>query len=54
LVGSSSFELHQGLSESLDDRFEKVYVPHWSFKESKELIPYLTLDDYDGKFLKNA
>jgi predicted AAA+ superfamily ATPase len=46
LLGSSSLELHQGLVESLAGRFEVTYVPHWSFKESKELVSDLTLDDY--------
>lgn len=46
LLGSSSLELHQGLSESLAGRYEKIYVPHWSFQESKELIPKLTLDEF--------
>lgn len=46
LLGSSSLELHQGLSESLAGRFEQIYVPHWSYQESKELRPGLTLDDY--------
>lgn len=46
LLGSSSLELHQGLSESLAGRFEMIYVPHWNFLESKELRKETTLDDY--------
>jgi len=46
LLGSSSLELHQGLSESLAGRFEYVYVPHWNYSESKELSPTLSLEDY--------
>jgi predicted AAA+ superfamily ATPase len=46
LLGSISLELHQGLSESLAGRYEKVYVPHWSYQESKELFPKLDLEDY--------
>jgi uncharacterized protein len=46
LLGSSSLELHQGLSESLAGRFELLYVPHWSYQESRELCPSLTLKDY--------
>lgn len=46
LLGSSSLELHQGLTESLAGRFEVTYVPHWSFKESKELRKETSLDDY--------
>ena len=46
LLGSSSLELHQGLTESLVGRYEKVYVPHWNFRESKELVPELTLKEY--------
>lgn len=46
LLGSSSLELHQGLTESLAGRFEMTYVPHWSFIESKELKKEISLDDY--------
>lgn len=46
LLGSSSLELHQGLSESLAGRFEQIYVPHWSYAETKELYPNLGLDEY--------
>jgi uncharacterized protein len=46
LLGSSSLELHQGLSESLAGRFEQIYVPHWSFQESKKLRLSLSLDEY--------
>ncbi|MFY7992562.1 MAG: ATP-binding protein, partial [Bacteriovoracaceae bacterium] len=46
LLGSSSLELHQGLSESLAGRFELTHVPHWNFQESKELKKETTIDDY--------
>jgi len=46
LLGSSSLELHSGLSESLAGRFELTYVPHWSWSESKELKSDVTLDEY--------
>jgi len=46
LLGSSSLELHQGLSESLAGRFELTPVYHWSFEETATLVPGLSLDDY--------
>lgn len=46
LLGSSSLELHQGLSESLTGRFELTQVMHWGFQESTELKKGLTFDDY--------
>jgi predicted AAA+ superfamily ATPase len=46
LLGSSSLELHQGLSESLAGRFEMTYVGHWGYQESKKLSPEMTLDNF--------
>jgi len=46
LLGSSSLELHHGLSESLAGRFEQIYVPHWNYQESKQLCENLSLDEY--------
>ncbi|MBI2335652.1 MAG: ATP-binding protein [Deltaproteobacteria bacterium] len=45
LLGSSSFNLQQGLTESLTGRFEVVRFYHWNFNESKKLYPF-TLQDY--------
>lgn len=33
LLGSSSLLIQKGLSESLGGRFEKIYLPHWSYRE---------------------
>jgi uncharacterized protein len=46
LLGSSSLELHQGLSESLAGRFELIHVTHWGWKESVTLKKNLTLNQY--------
>lgn len=46
LLGSSALELHTGLSESLVGRFERIFVPHWNFLESRELVPGLQLDQF--------
>jgi uncharacterized protein len=46
LLGSSSMDIHRGLSESLAGRFELIEVDHWNYSESKELKPKITLDDY--------
>jgi predicted AAA+ superfamily ATPase len=45
LLGSSSLEIHKGLTESLLGRYELILVPHWSFKESNELTG-LSFDDF--------
>lgn len=36
LLGSSSLQIQQGLSESLAGRFEAFPIPHWSFREIRE------------------
>ncbi len=46
LLGSISMDIHQGLSESLAGRFELTTVSHWSFLESKKLLPKLSLEQY--------
>lgn len=46
ILGSSSLELHQGLSESLAGRFETIFVPHWTYQESRELRSDLGLDEF--------
>ena len=45
LSGSSRLLLKQGLTESLQGRFELIYVPHWSFSEMKKAFGF-TLDEY--------
>ena len=34
ILGSSSFEIHQGLRETLAGRYELIRVPHWGRRES--------------------
>lgn len=36
LLGSSSLDLHRGLTESLTGRFQLIPAFHWNFKESNE------------------
>ena len=45
LLGSSSLQLHKGLTESMAGRFEIIHVPHWSFKECEEAFG-LSVDEY--------
>ena len=45
LLGSSQLLLQSGLSESLAGRFERMYIPHWSFTEMKEAFGY-SLEEY--------
>lgn len=45
LLGSSSLELQQGLSESLTGRFELIRAFHWNYLESQTAFGF-TLDDY--------
>ncbi len=35
LLGSASLKIQKGLTESLMGRYEKIYVPHWTFGECK-------------------
>lgn len=46
LLGSSSFEIHKGLSESLAGRFYLHKFYHWNFLDSRELKANLTLENY--------
>lgn len=45
LLGSSSFLLQQGLTESLAGRFETIYLGHWSYSEMKKAFD-LTPEQY--------
>ncbi|MBQ9283094.1 MAG: ATP-binding protein [Treponema sp.] len=45
LSGSSRLLLKEGLSESLQGRFELIQVPHWCYSEMKEAFGF-TLDEY--------
>lgn len=53
LCGSSSLQVHSGVSESLAGRFELVRMPHWSFSEMErcfdwDLDTYLYYGGYPG------
>ncbi len=55
LLGSSSLELHRGLSESLAGRFQLHRVHHWGPQESEEgyglnLDQYLRFGGYPGSY----
>jgi len=54
VLGSSSFEIQQGLKESLAGRYETLPVYHWSAAESDELgVPfeeYLIHGGYPGSY----
>lgn len=55
LLGSSSNELQQGLTESLTGRFESIRVYHWSFAEFREafrcnLEQFLIFGGYPASF----
>jgi predicted AAA+ superfamily ATPase len=45
LLGSSSLQLHHGLSESLAGRFELTRIYHWTFAELRDAFGY-DLDRY--------
>lgn len=45
LLGSSSLQLHRGLSESLAGRFELTRIYHWTFAELRDAFGY-DLDRY--------
>ncbi len=45
LSGSSRLLLMKGLSESLQGRFELIPVPHWSYREMKEVFGF-SLDEF--------
>lgn len=53
LCGSSSLQVHRGVSESLAGRFELIRMPHWSFCEMEscfgwDLFTYLFYGGYPG------
>jgi Predicted ATPase (AAA+ superfamily) len=53
ILGSSPWLMQKGLSESLAGRFETLPIPHWSFKEMKEIFGwslehYLYFGGYPG------
>ncbi len=60
ILGSSSFEIQQGLNESLAGRYEILRVRHWSAAESEKLgvafDQYLVQGGYPGSYrlMKNA
>lgn len=60
VLGSSSFEIQQGLKESLAGRYETLAVRHWNVAESAQLgvsfDQYLSQGGYPGsyRFMKNA
>ena len=37
--------MQQGLSESLDGRFEQIYLPHWTFQEMHDAFG-ISLDEF--------
>lgn len=45
LLGSAPLLLARGLTESLAGRFEKIYVPHWSFSEMRAAFGW-TLNEF--------
>jgi uncharacterized protein len=45
LLGSSRVLVQQGLTESLMGRFEKHYLPHWTFAEMQQAFD-ISLDEY--------
>jgi uncharacterized protein len=45
LSGSSRLLLEKGLTESLQGRFELIYIPHWSYAEMQEAFG-VSLDEY--------
>jgi predicted AAA+ superfamily ATPase len=45
LLGSSRVLVQQGLTESLMGRFEKHYMPHWTYTEMQEAFD-ISLDEY--------
>ncbi len=45
LSGSSRLLLAKGLSESLQGRFELIFLPHWSYREMKDVFGF-SLDEF--------
>lgn len=55
LLGSSSLEIHKGLTESLTGRFQLTQAFHWNFHESKEgyglnFEDFLKFGGYPGSY----
>ncbi len=55
LLGSSSLEIHKGLTESLTGRFQLIQAYHWNYLESKEgygldFEEYLRRGGYPGAY----
>ncbi len=55
LLGSSSLEIHQGLTESLTGRFQLIRAFHWNYLESKQgydlnFEEYLKFGGYPGSY----
>jgi predicted AAA+ superfamily ATPase len=55
LLGSSSLQLQEGLSESLTGRFQVIRAYHWGYNESNKLKKmslkdYLTFGGYPGSY----
>ena len=53
LLGSASLKIQKGLTESLVGRYEKIYVPHWTFNECQDcfgwsLREYILYGGYPG------
>ncbi|MDR1611029.1 MAG: ATP-binding protein [Candidatus Symbiothrix sp.] len=53
LMGSSSLQIQQGLTESLAGRFESLYIPHWTYPEMHDafgwnLEQYIWYGGYPG------
>lgn len=55
LLGSSSLEIHKGLTESLTGRFQLIQAYHWNFSESKQAYglnfnEFLKFGGYPGSY----
>lgn len=60
VLGSSSFEIQQGMKESLAGRYEELAVPHWNADESRQVgvsfDQYLVFGGYPAsyRFIKDS
>ena len=55
ILGSSSLLIQKGLTESLAGRYEKIYMPHWTYTEINEAfdispIKYAWFGGYPGSY----
>lgn len=55
ILGSSSLLIQKGLTESLAGRYEKIYMPHWSYTEINEAFDtspqkYAWFGGYPGSY----